>query len=281
MKKGINLVTLLKVFIIMIFVLSSADGVTANKKKNRNQNNTQEREVMQFNAIASSSSVDVFITQGSSESIKVVADEKVINKIITEVRESVLYIYTKNLKFTTGKMAVYVTLKELKGLKITGSGDVSSENIIKAKDLKFAVTGSGDMKIDLNANNVDGQVTGSGDVKLSGITGVLKIRLSGSGDFNADALGLDQCEISLSGSGDIRLSGMCKELNMTGSSSGDISASKLDTKVCRITKTGSGDVSVLVRDDLYVKLTGSGDVYYKGDPSVNAVNSGSGNVRRY
>ncbi len=281
MRKRINFSELLKLFVLTAFMVSGINGYSGNKRKNLNNKSTQEREVSHFNAIKSSSSVDVFISQGSSESIKVVADDNVINKIITKVEGSTLLIYTKDIKLSTGKMAVYVTLKELKSLKNTGSGDVSTENMINTENLSIRGTGSGDLKLDLNASNVELEMTGSGDVSLSGIKGILEIQLTGSGDLGADNLNLDQCNVRLSGSGDIRLSGACKDLNITGSSSGDISASKLESSKCSIIKSGSGDVSVWVSNNLYVKSSGSGDVYYKGSPNINSNSSGSGDIRKY
>ncbi len=281
MKKGMNLSILFKVVLIMTFVLSGVDGITGNTKKTGRTTDTQMRDVGLFTSIKSSSSVDVFITQGTPQSVKVVADESVIDKIITEVNGDVLHVYAKDIRNCSSKMAVYVTLKELKGLKMTGSGDVYSENTINSEGLEFKVTGSGDLDLDLNVTNVDGEITGSGDVNLSGVKGIFKIQVVGSGDLNASQLDLDECYVSLSGSGDIRLSGVCNSLNINGSSSGDISASKLETKECKISKTGSGDVSIWVIGDLYVKSSGSGDVYYKGSPNVNSNVSGSGDIRAY
>ncbi len=280
MNQKLNYSGLFKVLFSIVFILSVLNGYTGNKVKTLCKLDIQERKAESFDAIKLSSCVDVFISQGNNESIKVEADGNVISKIITEVRNSVLNIYTEDLNRSTGKMAVYVTVKELKSLKISGSGDVRSENTINTNDFRFLLTGSGDLSLDLKAKNVDGEITGSGDVKLSGILGVLKVQISGSGDLYAGDLVLDECNVSLSGSGDVRLIGVCKNLNISGSSSGDISASKLETEECRIFKTGSGDVSVWVNKNLYIKSSGSGDVYYKGDPNINSNISGSGDIRK-
>lgn len=281
MKKNMNHLKFLSLLFLAMMMISAMNVYSAVEISIVKGGIEQERHIGSFNSIKSSSSIDIFIKQGSTQSVKVVGSEGLIDKVITEVNSSTLNIYTDDMRRSTGDLAVYITMPELKSLKLTGSGDVKSENTISCKDMDFMVTGSGDLSIDLNATNVDGEITGSGDVKVRGIMGVFKIQISGSGDLNAVDLMLEECMVRQSGSGDIRMEGSCKNLNITGSSSGDVSAAKLETNSCRIFKTGSGDVGIWVKDDLYVKSTGSGDIYYKGDPHINSSITGSGEIRKY
>lgn len=266
------------IFILLFALLISINGFS--NKLVFSDFQDQEREVAYFNSIKLSSSVDVVIIHGNVQSVRVVADPDALQKIKTEVDNSVLHVYTEDLRRSTNEMVVYVTMKELRHIKMTGSGDITSKNTIDATDFKFVVTGSGDLNLDLNATNLTGEMTGSGDVDIKGVSGFFKLQLSGSGDLNAGGLDLNECDVLLSGSGDIRLSGTSKNLNIAGSSSGDISASKLETAECKVLKTGSGDVSLWVTDQLYVKSTGSGDIYYRGNPKLYSKISGSGEIRK-
>jgi hypothetical protein len=44
--------------------------------------------------------------------------------------------------------------------------------------------------------------------------------------------------------------------------------------------SGSGDISVAARDNLAVRVSGSGTVEYSGDPVVDEEITGSGDVRK-
>ena len=57
---------------------------------------TQDRHLSGFSSVNVAGSFDVYITQGNTESVKVEADDEVIDKIITEVKGGVLKIYTKS-----------------------------------------------------------------------------------------------------------------------------------------------------------------------------------------
>jgi hypothetical protein len=58
-------------------------------------------------------------------------------------------------------------------------------------------------------------------------------------------------------------------------------AERLTTETCNVRISGSGDVSIHVREELDVTISGSGGVSYRGNPShVNSHASGSGSVRK-
>src|SRR4051812_14457869 len=55
----------------------------------------EDRHLSGFNAVDLAGSFDVYITQGSTESVKVEAPDNIIDHILTEVRGGVLKIYNK------------------------------------------------------------------------------------------------------------------------------------------------------------------------------------------
>jgi len=116
-------------------------------------------------------------------------------------------------------------------------------------------------------------------VDVSGVQGNFYWKVSGSGDFSANDLRLDQCEIEIYGSGDVQLEGSASEVSVQQSASGDVDLYNLKSGDVDVHTSGSGDVIVYVSGVLKVRLSGSGDVTYKGDPkSVDASASGSGEV---
>jgi hypothetical protein len=108
-----------------------------------------------------------------------------------------------------------------------------------------------------------------------------EVRISGSGD--ADIRGLD-CErfyYQISGSGDFYGEGRAKDLRMSISGSGDVETRDLIAEVVEVDISGSGDARVFASQSLEAHVSGSGDIYYYGDPEdVHRSISGSGRIRK-
>jgi hypothetical protein len=201
------------------------------------------RPVSGFDSIASSGSGDVIITQGDTESLKVEAEENLMRYIRTEVRGNTLHIYLDPAGLfairATKPMRFYVSLKQLAGLTLSGSGTMKSDRIETAD-------------LDINA--------------------------SGSGNVTINDLKVDTVKIDLSGSGETTLKGEADTQKLTLSGSGRCENGKLVTRETTVDASGSGGAVVNVSDTLNVNLSGSGSVDYTGTPKVTQHVSGSGHV---
>ncbi len=207
----------------------------------------EDRKVSDFNGINLSGSYDYYVKQGNTNAVRVEAPAKVLPYIITEVKNGVLNVYTKNHTnwgnlFKNEKIAVYITAKDINSIKLSGSGDVFFKEGINSTDMAVTLSGSGDVVGKINASSVECTLTGSGDLKISGRAENAKIKLTGSGD---------------------------------------LSARELQTVNTYVELVGSGDVDVNVSGSLNAKLAGSGDIRYSGNPkSVSKSKSGSGSIER-
>ena len=240
---------------------------------------SQDREVGNFSGVKINCSTDVFIKQGSKTHVVVKADENLLEMIETKVVGGVLKIDIDGSISKSRQMDVYVTVKNLDEVQINGSGDVESENTISGIDLEIGINGSGDVDLDLDMKNVSTSINGSGDVELSGVNGDFVLKISGSGGFDGDNLRLNLCDISIYGSGNVELSGSANSVEVVQSASGDVNLYNLKAQNVSVRGGGSGDMVVSVSGNLKAKLTGSGDLTYKGTPtSVDVSSSGSGDV---
>lgn len=106
------------------------------------------------------------------------------------------------------------------------------------------------------------------------------VSLSGSGDLNLDVKTTD-FEANLSGSGDVVLTGNSDSFTSKVSGSGDIDAVNLITKKANVTISGSGDFKVNCTDSLYARVSGSGNIAYKGNPAYKDTKvNGSGEISK-
>ncbi|MFD0763888.1 head GIN domain-containing protein [Mucilaginibacter lutimaris] len=207
---------------------------------------TQDRHLTGFTSVAVAGSYDVFITQGSSESVKVDAPANVIDKIITEVQGGVLKIYTKegtNWNWSMGnkKMIVYVSIKDVNAVSLAGSGDVVFKDGLRATSLKIKLTGSGDITGKVDVKNLESSIGGSGDITLSGRADNSVVSVVGSGDFTGQNLVTTNTQVKVAGSGDARVNANDKiEASVVGS--GDVHYTG-SAKNISSSKAGSGSVS--------------------------------------
>ena len=188
-------------------------------------------------------SMNVELVKGNEGSISLTTDENLHEYVEIKSEGKDLVIKTKknyNLKTKKG-ILVTVPFTDLNAVKMVGSGDVTGKDVIKSATMEVSLTGSGDILLDLDAEMVEAKVTGSGDVLLKGKTNFLEVKLTGSGDFNGEDLEANNTEVAVS---------------------------------------GSGDAKVIARGSLKARVSGSGEIKYKGNPEKrDTKTSGSGEIR--
>jgi hypothetical protein len=181
----------------------------------------------------------VFITQGSEQSIRIEAKQNIIDELELNVNNGLWVIDTDRCVRDVDDFKVFITMADINELSLSGSGDIVGENFFEVNDIILRIVGSGDMDLGLNADDIEADITGSGNMILEGSGDSLDTRISGSGDVRAFNL--------------------------------EVNRAKFDI-------TGSGDGEITVFDELDVRISGSGDVKYKGNPEVDVVITGSGRV---
>lgn len=202
----------------------------------------------------------VYLTKGDEQSIRIDAQQNILDNIETYVNNEVITIkFDKNVA-KHEEIYVYITLAHLKQLTISGSGTISSGSGFTTENkLIISISGSGDIDTEADAPEVEMNISGSGDIKLKTFTQKLSSNISGSGDVFLIGKAAGNAWFNTSGSG-------------------DITAFDFEIKYCSVSIAGSGNAKVFATQTLDVKIAGSGDVYYKGNPTINVNIAGSGNV---
>ena len=208
---------------------------------------SQKRDVSAFSEISLRVSANIHLQQGSIQSVEVKGKDESLQKLITEVNDRKLVIRFPNEtffnKWNPGPIDVYITVPQIDGLSVSGSGSITSEGKIESRILDLAISGSGDIKLgDLKAEKISSALSGSGNIHLSGSQNAanLKIAISGSGNVKAIDFPVDNVDIKISGSGN-----------------------------CWVNSV----------KQLTVRLAGSGNVIYRGNPSIDSNIAGSGKVK--
>lgn len=244
------------------------------------------RSVGTFTKVAFRVPGKLFLKQGNENKVEVEGSKEVLSKIETVVEGSKLSIKSEdkwNWKWDSDeKINVYITMKDIEGLSVSGSGTLVGQGKITAGSLALAVSGSGSLVLEADASgDLEASVSGSGDLSYKGKCKSLESNISGSGKVIFDGTVAGKVDVSVSGSGKMEASGTAQEIKTVISGSGKVLASGLEVNKGDIRISGSGDVEVNVKTDLDANISGSGSVTYKGNPShVNSNASGSGKVRK-
>lgn len=204
---------------------------------------SETRHAESFTAIELQTAADVEIVKGNAYHVTVSDYENLLQYITLEVVDNRLVIKKDPLTINLWNSKARVT--------------------VTMPDSLYAVTlaGSGQMNIDPAFSKLE------------------SLRLNGSGNiFIEDYCALDKLEAQITGSGNIRAKGTVNNLNAKVTGSGNMMLSGLEAYDAKCTLAGSGNMYVAVENELVVYLTGSGDVFYYGNPIVNSYASGSGKV---
>lgn len=238
-----------KFLLLVLIVVGSSYGYSKPAHSVKpNLNETVDRHLSGFNAVNVAGPFDVQIKQGNTESVKVEAPADVMDKILTDVNDGVLKIHSKQNSWNWGnwwgnhkKILIYVTIKEINNVNITGSGDVTFKEGLSANSLKLHISGSGDMTGRIDVRLLDSSISGSGDMTLSGKADNSTVSVVGSGDFRAHNLLTVNSTVRLSGSGDATINAS-EKVDAAVHGSGDIHYTG-SAKNITSSKTGSGDIS--------------------------------------
>ncbi len=249
--------------------------------------NKETRNVDTFTKISFRTPGKLYIKQGPVQKVELQGDKDVLSKIETEVSGGRLSIGREDRNWRMwdmddDKIIVYITVKDIEGISVSGSGDAVSEGVLKTGDLDLNVSGSGNLEIEVSSNGaMEADVSGSGNIDVKGSCRTLESKVSGSGNVRIAATINDRADVNVSGSGKIMASGTAREIKATISGSGEVRAANLEVEKCEVRISGSGDVEINVKSELEANISGSGSVSYKGSPSqVNTHSNGSGKVRK-
>jgi hypothetical protein len=231
MKKGI----ILTAFIAAITITTGFAGIQSTEKETR--------DLKGFTKVSFGVSGNMYISIGAEFKVVLEGEKSTLDEIITEVSGGRLTVKKENWRFNNNeKITVYITMPEISGLGVSGSGRAEIKDAVKTDNLSLSVSGSGKLFTnDIAVNNMKAGISGSGDIIVGGGNAASgDISISGSGNYTGENLKIGSVVISIS---------------------------------------GSGNCATNVTESLKASVSGSGNVTYAGNPKVDARVSGSGKIR--
>ncbi len=165
----------------------------------------------------------IIVNQGEEESLTIEVEEHVISSINTTVSGDTLTLEFKKrwFQFWLPRKGIkyYLTLSNPREFVVSGSGTLDASDI-SVKSFRVQINGSGKGYItNLVADRLETGVNGSGKFFVSGDVLEQRIKIAGSANYQAIDLVSDVAEVKISGSGKTELN-VRNELDVRISGSG-------------------------------------------------------------
>lgn len=206
---------------------------------------SEKRELPDFDSLWLKSVGNVIVEKSDKQEVRIESDQNVVSKLKTDVKDGQLIIKVKEAipLWLAGmpRLDIYVKMKEIKLLKISGVGHIRSEGEIVQDQIIIINNGVGGMHLKLKAEILNSELSGVGEIELHGKTNKHFINVSGTG--KVDAYHLESEEVDIKNS-------------------------------------GVGECVVFVNKDLHVRSSGIGRVRYRGEASVQGSQTGLGGIER-
>lgn len=235
---------ILSLLVIAITVFFSCDEVFRERIRGNGVGKTENRNVKGFSSVDVSGAMDVYVMQDSSTSVKVEADENLLQYIVTENDNGTLVIrYEEGVELRPKKgIRIYVSNPVYREFEASGACNYFGENRISSTEsIRIHVSGACDAAMEVKAPKV---------------------------------------KVDLSGAGTISLRGETKDFEVDGSGSTNIKCFDLMAENTHVDISGAGSAQVFASVKLDVEVSGAADVKYKGNPAINQSVSGAGSVKK-
>jgi hypothetical protein len=240
--RSIIIITLIGVLLFsMACTITLPDNISLRQVRGSGNVIEETRKVSGFDTVILKGIGNIYIEQGTSEGLRIEAEDNLIELMEIEVVGDQLEIGFENVinLRPTKPINFYVTMIEVESIQLLGSGNINA-GPITTDEIRLVLAGSGNITAeDLDVELVRADLPGSGDITLGGSAMRQEIRLLGSGDYEGRDLASEEADISIA---------------------------------------GSGNVTVDASEQLDITIAGSGTVRYIGDPQINQNILGSGRI---
>ncbi|MGE5314858.1 MAG: head GIN domain-containing protein [Acidobacteriota bacterium] len=143
---------------------------------------TQTKSLGSFDGIRIKTMGSVYLTQGEDESVRIEADDNIMDRVIAENHGGTLTVGLKDGSYSDVTLRVYVTTKRLRSIAIDGAGSFECRSPITTPSL-------------------DCSVSGAGSIELRGSCDEFECTINGAGNISAKDLAVHSCRAELNGAG--------------------------------------------------------------------------------
>jgi hypothetical protein len=167
---------------------------------------SQMRVIGTFTGIQVTNFARVFVTQDSLESLRIEADDNVMDLVMTSVTGGVLSVGLRDGSYNNVTVNVYASMKSIRRLESTGAADFSTTIPIETDTIFCRIIGAGTITLTGTAAFEDAEIVGAGTIKNFGLAAShCFASISGTGNIEVNVS--EQLDAVITGTGTIKYDG--------------------------------------------------------------------------
>ena len=224
----------MRLFVLFLLTLTSTLSI--------GQVITETRKVSSFESISVRNAIDVRLSKGDQESVRIAAEGMSPSNVETNVSGRVLKIELDQFKFRTKvKVTVYVTYVNLSRIEVSMAAGVLADQPIKTESLELEANTASSIEIAVDADKVLVEAETASVVILSGNT---------------------------------------RQLNVITETSSNVDASQLKANKATAEANTASGIRLFVTDDLMAEAKTASTIRYRGNPARrNTSSNTAGNIK--
>ena len=170
-----NTIKIMLLAVLLLFFI----GCDKNKDNNINSDETiygsgrivsQTRTASECSGVKVNSTGNVYLTLDTKQSIRIEADDNIIDKVIAREENNVLVTGLSSGSYSNITLKIYVSLKTISQLSIVGAGSIRLQNSITAGDLGCFIDGAGLIYVKGTGDYLDCLINGAGTIDAKDFT---------------------------------------------------------------------------------------------------------------
>lgn len=187
--------------------------------------NTKNVALSNVSGVSVHAGIDLFITQGNTESAKIVASSDFIDEVVIENNGGNVKVSWKDshgTNFFKNKSAkVYLTYKKLNSIAASSGSSLKTENTLKTDALDAKVSSGASITASVSCKDLQLKSSSGATATFSGTASNLNVKSSSGSNVRAEDLATDYANATASSGGDIKIN-VAKALETTTSSGGGV-----------------------------------------------------------
>lgn len=229
--------------LLLPILLMACNFLGQNRIRGNGTIKTETRSTGSFSSVEVGGNIEVYIKQDSTRSVRIEADENLMEYILIRTDGDRLVIEPKDRYNLSGSkdIKVYVSSPVFKNLEASGASGITSENLLAQDKIDMDVSGASDMNLELQTPKVSAEISGASSIKLKGQT---------------------------------------KDLTISGDGASGAKCYELLTENADIDVSGASSAEVYASVNLKAEASGASHIRYKGAATLAGNSSGAGSIRK-
>ena len=201
-------------FLSVLLLTSIACGITRQTPTPIPQTNDKDQNVLvsefrqlgEFTKIDMDGGAKVNLVQGSEHSITVEGSRRVIDQVLTQVKDGVLEINYRDRKlfeFWAESLTLTITFKDLSNFRLDGGVELKADDLT-LEDFNLTINGGASIRMNnLLVNTLSMALTGGGDIHVAGIAENHNVKVSGGTNYQAEDLKSANVSVEIIGAANV------------------------------------------------------------------------------